>query len=202
MNAPPAPAEQPIFVDELAAAAERVFGAPRSGPTALRLSTMRSPVGELLLAEMDDALCTVAFVGVDDLEAQLQALRRRSLRGAVVELSGCLEQARRQLEEYFAGQRARFDLALTLEGTAFQQKVWNALLEIPYGETWSYLKLAERIGDARATRAVGMANNANPVAIIVPCHRVVNANGALGGYGGGLWRKRVLLDLEMGQHFR
>jgi O-6-methylguanine DNA methyltransferase len=77
--------------------------------------------------------------------------------------------------------------------------VWGMLLRIPYGDTWSYLELAQRIGDPLATRAVGAANGMNPIAIVIPCHRVVNANGKLGGYGGGLWRKRILLDLELGQ---
>ena len=90
-------------------------------------------------------------------------------------------------------------MPLLYPGTSFQQQVWLALLQIGYGQTWSYLDLARRIGDLNATRAVGMANGANPIAIVIPCHRVVNANGELGGYGGGLWRKRILLDLERGQ---
>ncbi|MFC5143695.1 methylated-DNA--[protein]-cysteine S-methyltransferase [Streptomyces aureoversilis] len=103
---------------------------------------------------------------------------------------------REQLEEYFAGSRTAFDLPLALAGTAFQRTVWNALLEIPYGETVSYGLLAARIGRPAAARAVGLANGKNPVGIIVPCHRVVGANGALTGYGGGLPRKRRLLDFE------
>lgn len=105
-------------------------------------------------------------------------------------------EALRQLEEYFAGHRTRFDLPVTLTGTPFQRTVWAALREIPYGHTTSYGQLAERIGCRGAARAVGLANGRNPVCIIVPCHRVVGATGELTGYGGGLERKRHLLALE------
>lgn len=110
-----------------------------------------------------------------------------------------LEALRRQLAEYFAGQRRGFELPLHYPGTAFQERVWERLLQIPYGETWSYRELALQVGDAKASRAVGMANGTNRIAIVIPCHRVVNSNGTLGGYGGGPWRKRLLLDLERGQ---
>ncbi len=107
--------------------------------------------------------------------------------------------ARQQLDEYFAGRRTGFDLPLDADGiggTAFQRRVWTALSEIAYGETISYGELARRIGQAAAVRAVGLANGRNPVSIIVPCHRVIGANGTLTGYGGGVDRKRLLLDLE------
>jgi methylated-DNA-[protein]-cysteine S-methyltransferase len=107
-----------------------------------------------------------------------------------------LDRARRQLAEYFAGTRTTFDLPLRTEGTAFQRRVWDALLAIPYGTTLSYSKLARRLGDQRATRAVGAANGRNPIPIIVPCHRVVGAHGELTGFGGGLDRKRWLLEHE------
>jgi methylated-DNA-[protein]-cysteine S-methyltransferase len=103
-----------------------------------------------------------------------------------------------QLKEYFAGQRTTFDLPLNLIGTPFQQRVWTALLDIPYGETVSYGQLAEELGQPTASRAVGLANGKNPVSIIVPCHRVVGSKGDLTGYGGGLERKRYLLDFERG----
>ncbi|MEY9213877.1 methylated-DNA--[protein]-cysteine S-methyltransferase [Thermobifida halotolerans] len=101
-----------------------------------------------------------------------------------------------QLAEYFAGRRTAFDVPLAPEGTPFQRTVWDALLEIPYGETLSYGQLAERIGNPSASRAVGLANGRNPIGIIVPCHRVVGASGDLTGYGGGLERKKWLLALE------
>lgn len=101
-----------------------------------------------------------------------------------------------QLTEYFAGARRRFELPLQLGGTPFQRRVWEELQEIPFGETWSYGQLARRIGNPGASRAVGLANNRNPVAVIVPCHRVIGADGSLTGYGGGLDRKRWLLAHE------
>ena len=106
----------------------------------------------------------------------------------------------RQLDEYFNGQRTEFDVPMNLVGTPFQRTVWAALREIPYGETWSYGQLAERIGRPGAARAVGLATGRNPIGIIVPCHRVVGASGDLTGYGGGLERKQHLLDFERRQH--
>jgi len=110
-----------------------------------------------------------------------------------------IQQARRQLEKYFAGRLRQFDLPLDLHGTPFQQRVWEALLAIPYGETRSYSRLAGEIGAPGTARAVGAANHANPIAIVVPCHRVIAADGSLGGYGGGLHRKKFLLELEGGR---
>jgi methylated-DNA-[protein]-cysteine S-methyltransferase len=107
-----------------------------------------------------------------------------------------LDAAARELAEYFAGERTEFDLPLAMAGTDFQRRVWAALREIPYGETVSYGELARGIGKESASRAVGLANGKNPVAIIVPCHRVVGSDGSLTGYGGGLDRKRFLLALE------
>ncbi len=103
-----------------------------------------------------------------------------------------------QLREFFAGERTDFDIPLELDGTDFQLRVWNALREIPYGTTISYGELARRIDQPTAARGVGMANGANPIAVIVPCHRVIGADGSLTGYGGGMERKRLLLDLERG----
>jgi methylated-DNA-[protein]-cysteine S-methyltransferase len=105
-------------------------------------------------------------------------------------------QALRQLEAYFTGTGRAFDVPLRLDGTPFQRQVWSALTEIPYGETWSYAQLARRIGNPKACRAVGLANGSNPISIIVPCHRVIGADGSLTGYGGGLERKRWLLAHE------
>lgn len=107
-----------------------------------------------------------------------------------------IRQTAHQMEEYLQGKRRFFDLPLHLEGTAMQQMVWKALLKIPYGQTRSYKQIAEQIGRPRAYRAVGRANNRNPISIIVPCHRVIGANGKLVGYGGGLELKQHLLNLE------
>ncbi|MGA3221577.1 MAG: methylated-DNA--[protein]-cysteine S-methyltransferase [Acidimicrobiales bacterium] len=101
-----------------------------------------------------------------------------------------------QLEAYFAGELTDFEVPLRAEGTEFQRRVWDGLRQIPYGETWSYARLAEHVGNVQACRAVGLANGRNPIAVIVPCHRVIGANGTLTGYGGGLDRKAWLLDHE------
>ena len=104
----------------------------------------------------------------------------------------------RQLDEYFAGRLTAFDLPLEPAGTQFQRRVWSALQTIPYGQTWSYGQLARAIGKASASRAVGLANGRNPIAVVIPCHRVIGSDGSLTGYGGGLDRKRYLLGLEEG----
>lgn len=104
-----------------------------------------------------------------------------------------------QLREYFAGERVSFQTPLAMDGSGFELRVWNALTEIPYGETVSYGEIARRIGQPSAARAVGLANGRNPIGVIVPCHRVIGANGTLTGYGGGLERKQILLELERGQ---
>ena len=101
-----------------------------------------------------------------------------------------------RLNEYFSGKRTDFDVPLDVKGTRFQESVWSALSRIPYGATISYAELARRVGNPKAVRAVGQANNRNPISIIVPCHRVVGADGSLTGYGGGIERKKYLLDLE------
>lgn len=113
-----------------------------------------------------------------------------------------LDNVCRQLDEYFAGRRQRFELRLAPLGTAFQRSVWQALLEIPFGQTWSYGQLARHIGHPQAMRAVGAANGANPIAVIQPCHRVIGSNGSLTGFSGGLERKTLLLKLEGWQGMR
>ena len=143
--------------------------------------TVESPVGPLAL-ESDGAALTALRFGP----------------GGAGELCPVLEETRRQLEEYFSGRRREFDLPLTPRGTPFQQAVWRALMTIPYGETAGYGEIAARIGNPRACRAVGMANNRNPISIIIPCHRVIGADGSMVGYGGGLPIKEYLLKLEMG----
>lgn len=158
-----------------------------------------SPVGPLIACATDSALCGLSFCDADGLQERLQVLRQRHAPTLLDGSNAVLDRLRTQLQEYFAGRRRDFTVPLNATGSAFQERVWAALCEIPYGETWSYLQLAVRIGDALATRAVGYANGANPIAIVIPCHRVINSDGGEGGYGGGLWRKRILLDLERGQ---
>lgn len=149
-----------------------------------------SPIGQLLLVSGDQGLRTLEF---DYHGARLEAARRRA---GWTESPQRLAACAGQLDEYFAGQRRVFDVPLDLRGTEFQRRCWSALLEIPYGETRSYADLARRVGSPRGFRAVGMANHDNPVAIIVPCHRVITSDGKLGGYGGGLSVKERLLRLE------
>lgn len=148
---------------------------------------VESPVGPLRLVEADGALCEVRFLAPHDVEPS-----------GSEPVAGAASQARRQLEEYFAGRRQAFNLVLAPEGTLFQRRVWDELCRIPFGATISYRELATRIGQPNAMRAVGLANGRNPLAIVVPCHRVIGADGSLTGYGGGLDRKRFLLALERG----
>jgi methylated-DNA-[protein]-cysteine S-methyltransferase len=148
-----------------------------------------SPVGELTLVARDGLLAGVYMTQQRHLPAR-ETFGERDERPFVAVIT--------QLEEYFAGSRTEFDLPLALRGTPFQETVWRALTTIPYGETTSYGELAEQIGRPSASRAVGLANGKNPVSIIVPCHRVVGSSGSLTGYGGGLERKRQLLDFESG----
>lgn len=108
-----------------------------------------------------------------------------------------LEKCKLQLESYFSGSLLNFDLPLAPEGTEFQQKVWTELLKIPYGETITYMDMAVRLGDPKCIRAAGTANGKNPIAIVIPCHRVIGAGNKLTGYAGGIWRKKMLLELEM-----
>lgn len=111
-------------------------------------------------------------------------------------IPNCLKESIQQLDEYFKGIRKEFTLRLIVEGTEFRKKVWDRLLDIPYGETCSYMDIANAIGNKKAVRAVGGANHNNKISIIIPCHRVIGANGSLTGYGGGLWRKKWLLNHE------
>ncbi|HEX2493932.1 MAG TPA: methylated-DNA--[protein]-cysteine S-methyltransferase [Steroidobacter sp.] len=158
-----------------------------------------SPLGPLITAATAEAVCSLQFCEPTDLEAALSALRRTHAASLVAGSNAHLARLHAQLAQYFAGLRRTFDVPLVYGGSPFQRQVWAMLLRIPYGAAWSYLEVAKRLGDAQATRAVGAANGANPIAIVIPCHRVVNADGKLGGYGGGFWRKRFLLDLELGQ---
>ena len=151
-------------------------------------SRTSSPVGPLFLAASNQGLVRLEF------ESRVQKLNPKTIQ--LTESRNALAPYLAQLDEYFAGQRHEFTIPLDLRGTEFQLKCWRALLDIPYGETRSYRDLARVIGHPQAFRAVGMSNNRNPIAIIVPCHRVIAADGSLCGYGGGLDIKRKLLDLE------
>ncbi|MDR1413132.1 MAG: methylated-DNA--[protein]-cysteine S-methyltransferase [Actinomycetes bacterium] len=143
-----------------------------------------TPVGSIAIVADDEAITHILF-GAERVPV---AARR--------EEAPLIQRAIRQLREYFAGTRRDFDLPLAPKGTAFQQKVWQALRDIPYGQTCSYGDIAQVVGRPRAARTVGGANNRNPISIVIPCHRVVGSNGALVGYGGGLDNKELLLELE------
>jgi len=153
-------------------------------------SWFESPVGPLLLAGTKAGLNLVSFSAVT---------RTKSADSEWHEDSAVFTEVVDQLKSYFAGERKAFDLPLVLEGTTFQERVWTALQNIPYGETVSYKVLAERVGSPKAVRAVGAANGANPIPIIIPCHRVIGNDGSLTGFGGGLPLKKRLLELESRQ---
>jgi methylated-DNA-[protein]-cysteine S-methyltransferase len=149
---------------------------------------LETPVGTLLIAGDDAVLERISFPSRGR-TAKPERGWQESPRGAVAE-------AIRQLRDYFAGKRTGFDLPLAPKGTEFQRAVWRQLQEIPYGETISYGELARRVGNPKASRAVGSANGANPLPIVIPCHRVIAGDGSIGGFGGGLPTKEILLALE------
>ncbi|HWD51078.1 MAG TPA: methylated-DNA--[protein]-cysteine S-methyltransferase [Acidimicrobiales bacterium] len=172
----------------------------RRRPNTIKAMQLPTPVGELMLCADDDGLTHLVLpgaarppqsTGVDEDDG-----------GQEVGIHHHLLEAATQLDEYFAGERQSFELALDPQGTPFQRKVWFALADIPYGQTISYAELARRVGRPKAFRAVGQANGRNPLAIILPCHRVITSEGTIGGYGGGLPMKRELLAHEGAASFR
>ena len=156
----------------------------------MRVAVMPSPIGPLTLTG-DGEVLDGLYMDVPGRPPPIEPAARRD--------DAAFAAAREQLEAYFAGALRRFSLPLRLRGTPFQRDVWEALQAIPYGATMAYGELARRIGRPAAVRAVGLANGRNPVSIVVPCHRVIGAGGGLTGYGGGLERKRRLLELEAGR---
>lgn len=177
--------------------------------TRVIVRTFGTPVGEMgcgvVLRDGSGAVCMLEFGHRRSLPRERTFLERHY--GCAIEddpsaripvVDELIDRVREQLGAYFAGERRDFDFPLDTPGTDFQNRVWRALLEIPYGETTSYGELAGAIGSPGGARAVGMANGANRIAIVIPCHRVIESGGGLRGYGGGLERKRFLLDLERG----
>ena len=148
---------------------------------------IKSPIGQLVLISNKSALICIEF-GKDKVENLPNKPTKKN--------HPILLKTEKQLKEYFAGNRKEFDIPLKLEGTDFQKKVWQELMKIPFGKTISYQQLAEKMGDKNKARAVGNANGKNPIPIIIPCHRVIEKNGKLGGFGGGLKIKKFLLQLE------
>ena len=142
--------------------------------------TIKTPIGKIGIRADENGVCALVFRPAGDQN----------------DASPLLDRAQRELEEYFAGRRRDFSVPLSIAGTPFQQKVWRALRAIPYGETRSYGEIAKAIGNDKAARAVGMANNKNPLPVFIPCHRVIGAGGRLTGYAGGLEIKKILLEIE------
>ncbi|WP_240376391.1 methylated-DNA--[protein]-cysteine S-methyltransferase [Bacillus piscicola] len=156
-----------------------------------------SPIGPITLITTDKGLCFVQFGNVSDVLPVAEKWRsKHSLRGTLIEDCVALSDVIQQLDEYFSGKREKMEVTFELFGTPFQRRVWHALEHIPYGETRSYKEIAAAAGSQKAVRAVGSANNKNPLSIFIPCHRVIGSNGKLVGYGGGLDKKIALLRLE------
>ncbi|WP_417747622.1 bifunctional transcriptional activator/DNA repair enzyme AdaA [Rosistilla oblonga] len=173
--------------------------AKSNGRQVIAISRLLTPLGPMLAGASDAGICLLEFADRPMLETQLDRLRKR--RGATL-LPGpspLFATLQSQLQEYFAGRRTRFEIPLDTAGTPFQQRVWKALRQIPFGETRSYAQQATAIGKPTAVRAVARANGDNRIAILIPCHRVIGADGTLTGYGGGLWRKQRLLEIERQQ---
>jgi len=178
----------------------RVFGdAPgrsRQNGERVVITMLETPLGPVLAGATDEGITLLEYTDRRMLERNLQALRRRFDCPMVPGQHPLLERLRVELDEYFQGKRQAFTLPLASRGTPFHDKVWQELCRIPYGQTISYGELARRVGQPTAQRAVARANGMNRVAILIPCHRVIGKDGTLTGYGGGLWRKRLLLELE------
>jgi AraC family transcriptional regulator of adaptative response/methylated-DNA-[protein]-cysteine methyltransferase len=164
----------------------------------IHTAQMLTPLGPMLAASVGEGICLLEFKDRRMLPRELTAIQRHFGGRIVPGGSPHLEQLEEELAEYFEGRRRSFDVPLCAPGSPFQKSVWSALLEIPYGETRSYKAQAEAIGQPQAVRAVARANGMNRIAIVIPCHRVIGADGSLTGYGGGLERKRFLLELEGG----
>ncbi len=180
---------------------ERVFGvSPKDARDAksgvLVARWLSSPLGPLLAVANDAGVCLLEFTDRRALETQIRALRQRVPGAVVPGTNAHLDRLADELREWFAGKRRTFGVPLVVAGTPFQERVWEQLARIPYGETRSYADLAKAIGRPTATRAVAHSNGMNRLAILIPCHRVIAADGSLSGYGGGKWRKERLLAIE------
>ncbi|MGA9119809.1 MAG: trifunctional transcriptional activator/DNA repair protein Ada/methylated-DNA--[protein]-cysteine S-methyltransferase [Bacteroidota bacterium] len=180
----------------------RAFGTPPGKARTtepILLTWIESPLGALIAGATSTSLVLLEFTERRMLATQIATLCRLYKRTIVPGENSVLKQVRRELSEYFSRKRERFSVPIEFPGSDFQRKVWQALQRIPYGATISYEELARSIGRRNAQRAVGHSNGLNRLAIVIPCHRVVNKDGKLGGYGGGIWRKQALLELEKGE---
>lgn len=184
---------------ELEEAAFRRLCGPEGGEldgNGIRAALLPTPLGPMVAAAVPEGVCLLEFSNPQRLPVQVQILVRRLKRRIAPGDTPCLGHLRRELAAYFRGELRTFTVPLFTPGTPFQAAVWGELARIPYGATLSYEAMAERIGRPAAVRAVGRANGMNPVSILLACHRVLNKSGSLCGYGGGLWRKQALLELE------
>jgi O-6-methylguanine DNA methyltransferase len=177
-------------------AAARRVRRHRSGARAIVTTLIDTPLGPMLAGATDDGICLAEFAERRMLPTQLETLRRRLRKPFVAGSHPHLDRLRTELAEYFAGERRAFDLPLVAPGSPFQQRTWAELRALTAGATVSYEELAQRVGRPRAQRAVGTANGANRIAVVIPCHRVVRKTGETGNYGGGRWRKEWLLAHE------
>lgn len=168
-----------------------------SNRTVMKYSVMHSPLGDLTLVKSQKGLSFIAFGSSKETICHIQRkLRAQQIRDELILSENDFANEQEQLDQYFAGERKTFDLETNMHGTPFQKMVWNEVAAIPYGETRSYKEIAKAIGAPKAVRAIGGANNQNPLPLIIPCHRVIGSNGSLVGYGGGIDKKEYLLELE------
>jgi methylated-DNA-[protein]-cysteine S-methyltransferase len=162
----------------------------------INIQLHKTEIGKVVLGSFRDRLCLLGFRS-REMTRTVDDRIKKALNAELVERDDeILEKTRTQLDEYLQGRRREFDIPVLMVGTDFQKRVWNALMKVPYGTTSTYLKLAKDVGNEKAVRAVGNANAANPISIIIPCHRIIGSDGGLVGYGGGLSIKKRLLELE------
>ncbi|SFI60488.1 AraC family transcriptional regulator, regulatory protein of adaptative response / methylated-DNA-[protein]-cysteine methyltransferase [Kaistella treverensis] len=176
-----------------------IFGvSPKNSKTQriIDLKRLETPLGTMYAAAVEDGICMLEFTDRKMLETEFKHLAK-SLNATIIQGENShFEILEKELTEYFSGERKEFTVPLSPVGTNFQKEVWQVLRKIPYGETWSYRKQSDVLGDPKKVRAVANANGMNKISILIPCHRVIGSNGTLTGYGGGIWRKQKLLELE------
>jgi len=178
---------------------KNIFGvSPKNSKTQkiIDLKRIETPIGTMYAAATEAGICMLEFTDRKMLENEFKDLAK-SLNATIIQGENVhFKTLEKELSEYFEGNITQFTVPLSPVGTEFQKSVWKILLQIPYGETWNYRKQSEVLGDAKKVRAVANANGMNKISILIPCHRVIGSNGTLTGYGGGIWRKQKLLELE------
>ena len=175
---------------------ERALDAQYAGGEYVAAQAIETPLGTLLTAAVNDAICYVEFSDRCSVELHYAQIRKHIALPVLTRANDALAQLRAEFELYFQGKQKHFYVRVEMRGTPFQERVWGELQNILYGETISYAELARRVGQPNAVRAAARANGTNRISILIPCHRVIGSDGKLTGYGGGLWRKRLLLQLE------